>query len=185
LHNAGGQIVRAWQLRRWIVCRLEFRGRRRQVMTPQRYTELFFLDEATALAAGHRPCAECRREQFEAFRTAWRKAQGGKSLPTAGAMDSRLHAERVTPDGTQRVFEADLAELPDGAFIHGAEWADQPCLIRNGKLHVWTPGGYETRSDRPGHGRVTVLTPKSTVATLRAGYLPEVHGSADIPRALR
>src|SRR5437762_13426760 len=98
LHDGAGHVKRAWQLKRWLVCVLEFRGRKRQVMTPGHYTELFFLDEATALAAGHRPCAECRRERFNAFRKAWRSAHpgaGASSLPTADEIDRRLHAERV------------------------------------------------------------------------------------------
>src|SRR6202451_2054834 len=82
LHDAEGRIKRVWQLKRWIVCVLEFRGRKRQVMTPGRYTELFFLDEATALAAGHRPCAECRRQRFNAFRDAWKP--GGKDRKSVG-----------------------------------------------------------------------------------------------------
>src|SRR3954449_4293664 len=96
LHDAEGRIRRAWQLQRWIVCVLEFRGRQRTVMAPGRYTELFFLDEATALAAGHRPCAECRHARFLDFCNAWGKAnpgEGRRSRPTADEIDRRLHAE--------------------------------------------------------------------------------------------
>src|SRR6059058_719820 len=84
LHDAQGRIRRAWQLKRWIVCVLEFRGRKRQVMTPGRYTELFFLDEATALAAGHRPCAECRHGRYVDFCDAWKRGLGNSRRPTAG-----------------------------------------------------------------------------------------------------
>src|SRR5207237_6087106 len=115
LHDGEGRIGRAWQLKRWIVCVLEFRGRKRTVMTPGRYTELFFLDEATALAAGHRPCAECRRARFRAFQTAWAAGDSGR-VPTAGEMDDRLHAERVGPGCEKVRFAAELDELPDGVF---------------------------------------------------------------------
>src|SRR5204863_3276291 len=101
LHDAEGNIKRAWQVRRWMVCVLEFRGHKRAVMASGHYTELFFLDEATALAAGHRPCAECRHARFVAFCNGWRKvrADGGRSArPTAQEIDDRLHAERVAPD---------------------------------------------------------------------------------------
>ncbi len=101
LHDQEGRIQRAWQGKRWLVCVLEFRGRKPQVMSPGHYTELFFLDEATALAAGHRPCAECRRERFNAFRDAWRLAEDSHP-PTADEIDNRLHAERLTlPSGSK------------------------------------------------------------------------------------
>src|SRR5215472_1932663 len=123
LHDAVSRIKRAWQLKRWIICVLEFKERKRQVMTPGHYTELFFLDEATALAAGHRPCAECRRERFNAFRMAWRSAHPGSSdspLPSAEEIDCQLHAERVGPDRSKRLFEASLDELPNGVFVRRA-----------------------------------------------------------------
>ena len=104
LHDAEGRIRRAWQLKRWIVCVLEFRGRKRQVMTPGRYTELFFLDEATALAAGHRPCAECRHARFLDFCNAWGTAHPSKDelpRPTAMMIDDRLHSERLASDRSE------------------------------------------------------------------------------------
>src|SRR5262245_59079626 len=104
LHDDQGRIVRRWQGKRWIACVLEFRGRKRTVMTPGRYTELFFLDEATALAAGHRPCAECQRERFNAFRDAWRRGNGVAMPPTAPEIDGRLHAERLGPGGSKRTW---------------------------------------------------------------------------------
>src|SRR5271169_3259583 len=125
LHDAEGHIKRAWQLKRWIVCVLEFRGRKRQVMTPGRYTELFFLDEATALAAGHRPCAECRHAPFLAFCNAWMTAHpsnNGSARPTADEIDSRLHTELLAPDRSKRSFVAALDELPDGVFVTVAAW---------------------------------------------------------------
>src|SRR4051812_33986092 len=119
LHDGEGRIERAWQSKRWIVCVPAFRGRKRRVMTPGRYTELFFLDEATALAAGHRPCAECRHARFLDFCNAWGQAQRDRrrsARPTAQEIDDRLHAERVAADRSQRTFEAALDGLPDGVF---------------------------------------------------------------------
>src|SRR2546423_2319360 len=137
LHDAEGRIKRAWQLKRWIVCVLEFKGRKRHVMTPGHYTELFFLDEATALAAGHRPCAECRRERFNAFRMAWRSARPGSvdsPLPAADDIDRRLHAERTRPDRSKRVFEASLGEVPNGVFVQHPGWGEDAYLAWNDGL---------------------------------------------------
>src|SRR5581483_1096621 len=117
--------------RRWIACVLEFRGRRRTVMSPGRYTELFFLDEATALAAGHRPCAECRRERFNAFCAAWSAGEkaGASPRPTAEDIDSRLHAERVAPDRSKRSYMAAPDDLPDGVFVQVEGWGDGAFLV--------------------------------------------------------
>src|SRR5215469_11582880 len=128
LHDAEGHIKRAWQVKRWIVCVLEFRGRKRTVMTPNSYTELFFLDEATALAAGHRPCAECRHARFLDFCNAWKMAHPGHTAsqrPTADEIDNRLHAERVTADRLKRSFPAAVGGLPDGVFVTVPAWGEQ------------------------------------------------------------
>jgi hypothetical protein len=181
LHDSQGRIRRPWQLKRWIVCVLEFRGRKRQVMTPGRYTELFFLDEATALAAGHRPCAECRRARFEAFRGAWSTIVGSSFCPTADEMDNRLHAERVFPDRSKRLFTASLEDLPDGVFVRRQDWGEGAYLLYNGNLLAWSPGGYRQRRPRRRTARVQVLTPASTVKVIQAGYVPQVHASAGPP----
>jgi hypothetical protein len=181
LHDGRGQIRRAWQVKRWIVCLLEFRGRKRSVMSPGHYTELFFLDEATALAAGHRPCAECRRERFNTFRSAWRSAHPGNSgslLPTADEIDTKLHADRVNPDRSKRLFEARLDELPDGVFIRHPDGGDSACLVWNDALFAWSAGGYMERLARPEQLKVLVVTPRSTVGAIRAGYVPAIHPSA-------
>jgi hypothetical protein len=181
LHDDAGRIKRAWQVKRWIVCVLEFRGRRRSVMAPGHYTELFFLDEATALAAGHRPCAECRRQRFNAFCAAWAVAHGsaGESRrPTAAEIDGRLHAERVGPERSKRSYVASPDELPDGVFLRVPGWGDGAYLLWGESLLAWSPGGYRERRPRPAGEAVTVLTPPSTVAALRAGYAPEVHATA-------
>lgn len=183
LHDAEGRIRRAWQVKRWLVCVLEFRGRKRQVMTPNRYTELFFLDEATALAAGHRPCAECRHARFLDFCNAWKQgrgpADGGSHRPTADAIDDRLHAERIADDRSKRSYLAALDDLPDGVIVSVATEAEQAYLVWGGRLLAWSPGGYGERRRRPKAKQVRVLTPPSTVKAIRAGYVPEVHPSAE------
>jgi hypothetical protein len=184
LHDAEGHIRRPWQVKRWLLCVLEFQRRHRTVMSPNRYTELFFLDEATGLAAGHRPCAECRRSRFLAFRDAW--AAGNRRLLDsepirAAAIDDRLHAERTLPDRSKRIFTANIEELPDGVFVQLGGPDGGACLIWGGNLLAWSPGGYTGRRPRPRGEVVTVLTPRSTVAAIRAGYVPEVHPSAWAP----
>jgi hypothetical protein len=182
LHDGEGRILRAWQLKRWIVCLLEFRDRKRQVMTPGRYTELFFLDEATALAAGHRPCAECRHTRFLDFCNAWGQTHqdgGSSARPTAQEIDDRLHAERVASDRSKRSFEAALDGLPDGVFVTVPAWGDEAYLVRGDKLLAWSQDGYGERRRLPKGKQVRVLTPPSTVKAIRAGYVPDLHPSAD------
>jgi hypothetical protein len=174
LHDAAGRIRRAWQLKRWIICELEFKGRHRAVMQPGCYTELFFLDEPTALAAGHRPCAECRRPAFFAFLAAW--AAGDSSGSPGGplratAVDEVLHRERTGPP-----WQAPLGTLPDGAFV-ALPGDPRPFLVLGGALLAWTPGGYTDRLPRSS-ATVEVLTPRSTVAALQAGYRPVFHPTA-------
>jgi hypothetical protein len=184
LHDADGHIQRNWQVKRWLVCVLEFRGRKRSVMTPGRYTELFFLDEATALAAAHRPCAECRRDRFTAFVAAWAVANPGAARskrPTADEIDCRLHAERIGRDRSKRTFPASLDNLPDGVFVRHAAWGEDAYLVRGDGLLAWSAGRYTRRMGRPRKADVLVLTPASTVATIRAGYHPAVHSSAAKP----
>ena len=173
LHDDHQRIVRPYQVKRWIACRLEFRGRHRTVMQPHRYTELFFLDEATAFAAGHRPCAECRHEDYERFRSFWRKSHSG---PTgADDMDARLHHDRLDGRRTKRVYQARLADLPDGAYvaIDGRPW-----LVWGDALFAWSADGYSERRERRTVRDVAVLTPKSAVEVLASGYRVDVHPAA-------
>ena len=172
LHDAHRRIVRFSQVRRWIICRLEFRGRRRRIMTPGSYTELFFLDEAAALAAGHRPCAECRHADYVRYRDAWAAGHHGV-ISTADDMDATLHEERLTPPRVKRTYRAPIGTLPDGVYVDvdGAGW-----LLWRGAAHRWSAAGYVARRRRPS-GVVTVLTPPSTVAVIAAGYRPHVHPS--------
>jgi hypothetical protein len=165
LHDEHGVIRRQWQVKRWISCRLEFRGRYRAggPMAPNRYTGLFFLDDATALAAGHRPCAECRNADYRGF-LALTGASGADEL------DERLHSERG------RLHEAELNDLPDGAFVALDE---QPWLVLGSELLRWTPAGYSERRPRFG-GRARVVTPPTSLRVLASGWrgsLPLVHPS--------
>jgi hypothetical protein len=183
LHDEAGSIRRAWQVKRWLICVLEFKGRHRTVMTPGRYTELFFLDEATALAAGHRPCAECQRARFNEFRDAWaigNSVSGVSRRPAANDLDERLHAERVGPARSKRTTVAALDDLPDGVFVLDSARTDQPLLLVGDSLLVWLPGGYRHRLPRIEGETVTVLTPESTVSAIRAGFHPRVHPSAQL-----
>src|SRR5262245_59001638 len=176
LHDAGRRIVRYAQGRRWISCLTSFRGRRRTVMSPDSYTELFFLDEAVALAAGHRPCAECRHEDYVRFQRAWTRARMGKT--GADEMDLRLHADRLVRPGARRTYREALRDLPDGAFV---EMDGASLLVWQGALHTWSPAGYAARRSIGRH-EVTVITPKCLVSVLRDGYSPTViHPSATDP----
>jgi hypothetical protein len=181
LHDESGSIRRPWQSRRWLICLLAFRGRHRTIMAPHRYTELFFLDEATGLAAGHRPCAECRRRTYNEFRAAWAVGnlhdQSTRPL-TAGEIDMRLHADRLDATRSKRVFQANLDHLPDGVFITREGRKDQSLLIQGDSLLVWSPGGYRDRLCRRKGDLVLVFTPESTVLAIRAGFIPQIHPSA-------
>jgi hypothetical protein len=174
LHDGDRQIARPWQLVRWIACAIEFRGRWRPVMAPNRWTELFFLDEATALAAGHRPCAQCRHADYQRFRAAFGAARGGES-PGAEAIDRALHADRLLGRSQKRTYLARPDALPDGAMVRleGDAW-----LVRGGELRRWSLGGYGTRRTGSSLPERLELTPRSAVAALAAGYQPTVHASA-------
>jgi hypothetical protein len=178
LHDASRRLGAArWRHRSWICCRLSFKDRRRAVMAPRRYTELFFLDEATALAAGHRPCFECRREAFRAFQTAWRRAFGSADS-SAAAMDRVLHRARVEPRTRRQIrFEAPLDDLPDGMFVLLDQAPSVPLLLLGDRLLPWRASGYGSSRPRPAAIRCRVLTPAPIVAVVRAGYAPALHPS--------
>ena len=163
---------RRWASRQWICCVLSFKGRHHPVWR-DRYTALFFLDEATAFAAGHRPCFECRRADATGFAEKWAHAKGGEA-PRAPAMDLVLQSERLNRRA-KRTHERAFADLPDGAFVtlHGAAYA-----VRGSHLLRWSHAGYVERITRP-RGRANVLTPPSIVGVLDAGYQPQWHPSAD------
>jgi len=173
LHNKEHQIIRPFKLKAWLTCQLQFKGRRRQVMAPDRYTSLFFLDEATSFAAGHRPCCECRREDFNRFKTAWLQGNpsyGFHQKTPIGEIDKILHRERIARDGSKVFGHADIHTLPDGAFIQIDKHA---FLLKAGRIHRWTPSGYEASEAFPAEKMVRVLTPLSVLHAFRAGYAPQ------------
>ena len=171
LHDDAGRIRRRFDGKRWIACQLEFRGwQRGPLLQPGRFTELFFLDEATAFAAGHRPCALCRREDYVRFGEIWRELHPDQS--GADAIDAQLHSERLAPDArTPRRHTAAFADLPDGAFVLEDE---APWLVLGTNLLRWTPAGYEERAARPTRGRGALVTPPSLVHVLHTGWQPLV-----------
>jgi hypothetical protein len=170
LHE-GEEIVRFHAGNLWIACALEFRGRHRELWIPNRWTPLFFHDEAVAFAAGHRPCGECRHAEYVEYKEAWAEGLGG-APPSAGGMNRRLHAERIFR-GThrRRYHQVPWAELPDGAFVLDDE---TPRLVRGRELIAWTPAGYGEPTRRPARGTATAITPPATLAVLRAGYQPQI-----------
>jgi hypothetical protein len=183
--NRGGRIhtdertltKRRWASRQWICCVLNFKGRQRDVWG-RYYTELFFLDEVTALAAGHRPCFECRRKDAMAFAEAWARARKLRTRPRAPEMDQVLHAERL--DGrAKRLHRRKLGDLPGGAMI---ALDGQACAVKEAWLLPWTPAGYGVHRRRPNGLIVDVLTPPSTLAVLASGYQPQWHPSAGVDR---
>ena len=171
LHDDTGRIRRAFATKRWIACRLEFRGwKRGRLLQPGKFTELFFLDEATAFAAGHRPCALCRRGDYVRFGEIWSGLHPGQV--GADRIDEQLHGERIAPGGRgRRRHRAFLDDLPDGAFVLES---DAAWVVLGSELLRWTPAGYSERRPRLS-GRVdSLLTPPSLVEVLRAGWDPVV-----------
>lgn len=186
LHNEQQEVIRPYKLKAWIICQLQFKGRQRQLMQPGRYTELFFLDEATALAAGHRPCFECQRDRAIAFRDAW-LAGNRATLPAkpfkVADMDKLLHDERLTSarllkDRKKRMYTAVLDTLPAGTFV---QIETRPYLIWAQKLFLWTPGGYYPSHLPLNEMPVAVLTPPSTVKAFAKGFVPVTHNSLAVP----
>jgi hypothetical protein len=178
LHDADGHIRRRYATRRWIACRLQFKGwLRRPLLQPGKFTELFFLDEATAFAAGHRPCALCRREDYDRLTEIWRDLHPGQR--GADAIDEQLHAERFDPaTRAQRHHEAEIDDLPDGAFVLHH---DGPYLVRGEELLRWSPAGYDARIARPAKTKAAVITPPSLLAVLRTDWqslVPLLHPTA-------
>jgi hypothetical protein len=177
LHTPDRRLGTArWRSKLWICCSLSFKGVRRDVMPPGRWTALFFLDEATALAAGHRPCAYCRRADYVAYAQAWQRAYGLARRPAAVEMDARLHSERVSPRTRRQVTRpAVVRDLPDGVIVRHD---DMLGLLRAGSLRSWSFHGYGPAvAVRPGT-EVEVLTPPSSVAALGAGFRPLLHPTA-------
>lgn len=181
MHREKRLVGRPWTNERWICCLLEFKGRHREVMAEHRYTELFFLDEATAFAAGHRPCMECRRTDANRFIDAWSRAHlGAQRAKSVSHIDQMAHRERI--DSTtkqQRTTRAQLSTIPDGAFVTLDADPSQPMLVRRGKLLPWSFDGYGPGIPLPPDQAVTLLTPASFAIAFSAGYEAAVHPSAN------
>jgi hypothetical protein len=176
LHDADRKVTRPWAHRHWVTCALRFQGRRQELFAPGRYSQLFFLDEATAFAAGHRPCARCRPEAHARFKTAWQRAnRDHHPFRTIDDLDKALHAERVI-GGSKRTFEASLGEIPDGTMF---ESGGSAYLVWKGAPLRWSFDGYSrTPTDLAVRSVVSILTPPSVVRTFREGFVPDAHCSA-------
>jgi len=176
LHGQDRRLgVARWRSKLWICCVLDWKDVRRDPMPPGRWTALFFLDEATALAAGHRPCGYCRRADFLSFAEAWRRARGLTQRPRAGQMDAWLHTERVdSRSRLQLTRPVEVARLPDGVMIrHGGV----PGLLIGGSVRPWTFRGYAAPVALSPTASADLLTPPATVAAIAAGYRPLLHPS--------
>ena len=167
------RIVRPWRERRWIICRTSYRDRAVPQWAAGLYTPLFFHDEAVALAAGHRPCAECRRDRYHDFLDRWEAVTGGR--PKADELDVVLHHSRLTDDGEQRVHSREWPSLPDGTFVRHD---GTPALVAGDAVVPWGPNGYGDHEPRPREGTAEVLTPSPTVDVLAAGYRPHISDTA-------
>lgn len=180
LHDDRQEIVAAWRHKAWVTCRLDFKGRKRTVFGTGTYSELFFLDEATAFSAGHRPCGACRRDRYREFKTAWCAANKHllqNPYPPIRTLDAHLHAERVERGMGKRTYGEKIGNLPDGAFV---ELDGDALLVWRGRLHTWTHSGYVGRRSVAADSSTTVqvLTPKSVVSAFHDGLEVGVHPSA-------
>ena len=174
LHDDSGNIVRQSARDAWVTCLLSFKDRQRQIMQPGHYTELFFLDEVTALAAGHRPCSECRRGRYVAYLEAWARAFGLERRPTAKDIDQQLKRDRM---GRRDASVGHLEDVPSGVIVK-ADNAGDFYLVHDGRLHRWTFDGYGP-SQLPASvaSNFTMVTPACHVRVLACGYVPELHPS--------
>jgi hypothetical protein len=181
LHGTGRDLgVSRWRSKLWICCVLEWRGWRRDPMPPGRWTMLFFLDEATALAAGHRPCGYCRRSDYLSYVEAWRVGHGSAARPKAVEMDAVLHRQRVESRTRRQVTRpARAGDLPDGAMVRAAGTVG---LLTSEGLRAWSFTGYAPPAPLAPDTTVELLTPPASVAALRAGYRPMLHPSGRLPR---
>lgn len=167
LHNTSQQIMRSFELKRWITCDLSFNGIKRQLMSPNSYTELFFLDEATAYASGHRPCAECRRGAYQYFIKIWQRTFPNEPKPTAQIIDARLHASRLDGNRQKRLWKASLGSLPEGTIIR---YKQDYVLLWQKRLWIWSFEGYRLLEERfPLEQEVEVVTPELVVKLFAAG----------------
>ncbi len=175
LHDNDKNLLPArWKHKNWIICELQFKSIHRNVMTPRRWTELFFLDEAVALAAGHRPCAKCRRGAYNAYISALKK-NGVDICSDFQRLDASLHRERALPGARVcRYHKARLEDLPDGAFVLAA---GTPALVIQDKILPWSHYGYGFPMPRF-VGEVVLLTPPLSIKAMNSGFRPIIHPSA-------
>ena len=181
LHDYDQRLGHArWRHPHWVTCVLVYKDWHREVMQPNAYTELFFLDEATALAAGHRPCALCRREDYNAFQAKLAKALHRQEVLDADSLDRMLHQARISAGTRQQArFEAMLNDVPDGAMVQLGGDPEVAWLVRGQQLLRWQPDGYDEAIPRPVGKLVEVLTPRPTTLTLLHGYEPSLHPTAE------
>lgn len=181
LHNGQKEIIKNHSAKFWITCLLEYKGKRRELMTPNRWTELFFLDEATAFAAGHRPCGFCRYGDYKNFKNLWLHANGKKHGLTGeikiDTIDAIIHKERLDENNLQKTFIAILKTLPEGVFVT-LDRNQTACLWQHQTLYQWSFFGYKKIAAFDKNQPVDVLTPASYVEVFKAGYRPQVHLSA-------
>lgn len=181
LYDDGNRIVRPWAHKAWVTCLLEFNGiKRPKPFSPGNYSELFFIDEATAFAAGHRPCAHCQRARHREFKDAWVRANVAKEFRAIALMpdvDEVLHAERSVPGGRKATFDAPLLELPRGAMF---EYEGAAYLVAGAGYAPWSFDGYGAAKDIDGASVVKVLTPQSVIRVFDEGFMPVVHSSARV-----
>ncbi len=180
IHNAHKEIVRNHAVKYWITCALEYKNFQRKVMTPNRWTELFFLDEATAFAAGHRPCGFCRHPDFKRFKNLWLVANAERYAleenTKIDVIDALIHQERLDENGLQKTFKKTLTTLPDGTFVN-LDRTPKAYLWFQQSLYEWSFSGYTKVLEFDKNQAVNVLTPFSYVETFRAGYLPQINDS--------
>jgi hypothetical protein len=176
------RVVRHHGSSLWIICRTEFRDWRWPLARPGRWTPLFFLDDAVALAAGHRPCSTCRREDYVAYRDAVTRSLNAAEPLLASQLNDHLKSERLSPGrGLSRAsdritWKAPFAGIPDGTVVLNDE--NKPCLVRDDQLLLFTFGAWIAAAPRPAKGTATILTPPTSVAALQYGYVPTLHPSA-------
>lgn len=187
LHNDDQEVRRSYARKEWIFCVLHRRDekgndKQRTIMSPGKYTELFFLDEATALAAGHRPCGYCMQHRLDEFCRRWAEGNpdqvDGKAKATAKAIDAQLHEERLDAESrTKQLYSCWLSDVPNGCIILLNADETQLYLVAEYCLIPWSFAGYQTWIERPKRKKVLVLNPPSTMETLRAGFQPNIHPS--------
>jgi hypothetical protein len=181
LHNNNQQIVKNYESEAWITCCLYYKGQKRKIMSPKKYTELFFLDEATSFSAGHRPCSLCRHQDYLQFKNTWLKANSDNYNIVDSkiqTIDSIIHSERIDKDGNKITYIDNLSFLPDGSFVCLFDDLKTYYLYFNNFLLKWNDSGYSDKITSHINQQVIVLTPKSIVNTFRHGYKPQIHESA-------